>query len=128
MKLGPLTLNFRRIFIFIGIGILLLLILDFNSRLESLTRLKNEAATISAQATGIMVTQSALATRVAYATSDAAVEAWAREQGGMALPGDKVLAPLGIPGAIPLPTPTPPPPMQQMEPWQIWLEFLFGAQ
>lgn len=128
MKLGPLTINFRRIFIFFGIGLLLLLILDFNSRLESLSRLQNEAATVSVQATGIMVTQSALQTQVAYATSQAAVEQWAREQGGMTQPGDRVLAPLSVPGAIPAPSPTPPPPMQQMSPWQIWLEFLFGPQ
>jgi len=48
-----------------------------NARLGDLARLQNRKATVAAQATGILATESALQTQEAWATSPAAVEAFA---------------------------------------------------
>jgi hypothetical protein len=126
MKLGPLQIQPQRIAIFIGIAIVLLFIMDFNSRMEELARLQNEAATVRAQATGVMVTQYALMTQQAYATSPAAVEEWAREQARMAQPGDKVIVPLPAPNTTPAPTPTPEPRFADLTKWDVWVAIFFG--
>jgi hypothetical protein len=126
MKLGRFQIDFRRIGIILGITILLFLIMDFNNRMEELTRLQNEAATVRAQATGVMVTQFALQTEVAYATSAAAAEAWAREQNRMAQEGDVVIIPLPQPGATLPPTLVPTPIQNDLTKWDVWLDLLFG--
>lgn len=126
MKIGRLNINFRRLGVIIGIAILLFLVMDFNSRMEELTRLQNEAATVQAQATAVMITQSALQTEVAYATSSAAAEAWAREQNRMAQEGDNVVIPLPQPGATIPPTPVPTPYQNDLTKWDVWVDLLFG--
>lgn len=128
MKPGFFPFSWRRLLAFVGLALLLALILDFNSRLESLSHLRNEAATVRVQATGVMVTRAALETHLAYATSDQAASQWAREQNGMAQPGDIVVAPLPLPGSELQPPPLPLSTPQPLSPWQTWWEFLFGPR
>jgi hypothetical protein len=127
MKIGSVEINWQRIATFIGIAILVLLIMDFNARLEEMTRLSKQAESVRVRATEIMATQYNLQTAVAYANSDFSVEEWAREQAGMIKPGDKPIAPMPVPGATPesqnvspviVPT--------QISNWQIWMLVLFG--
>jgi len=126
MKIGPLEINLRRLGIFISIGVLLILVMNFNTRLEELARLKNEAATVQAQATAILVTQSALQTQLALATSAVAAEEYARNQARMAQPGDKVFVPLVAPGATPQPTPAAIPIFTNLNKWDVWMILIFG--
>ena len=68
----------------------------------------------------------ALRTQIAFATSDYAVEAWARNEGHLALPGDYVIVPMPqevkTPQYLFIPTPN----YSQMEKWQVWWELFFG--
>ena len=90
MKIGPLEIHPQRIAIFFGIAILLFLIMDFNTRLEGLSRLQNQLSTVQMQGTNVIITQYALQTGVAYATSDAAVQEYARSQARMVQPGETI--------------------------------------
>ncbi len=126
MKIGPLEINPQRIAIFFGIAILLFLIMDFNTRLEGLSRLQNELATVQARSTDVVLTQYALETRVAYATSDAAAQEFARNQAHMAQPGDNVIVPVPVPGYTPPPSATPTPTFANLTNWDVWMEYLFG--
>jgi cell division protein FtsB len=126
MKIGPIEINPQRIAIFLGIAILLFLIIDFNTRLEGLSRLQNGLATKQAYGTGVVVTQHALETRVAYATSDAAAQEYARNQAHLIQPGDIVVVPVPVSGATPQPSATPTPVFSNMTNWDVWMEFLFG--
>ncbi|MDX9991335.1 MAG: hypothetical protein RBS68_04730 [Anaerolineales bacterium] len=126
MNIGRFRLDFRRIGILVGIAILLFLIMDFNNRMEELTRLQKEAALVRKEATAMIVTQQSLQTQVAYATSAAAVEGWAREQNRMAQEGDIVVIPLPLPGATLPPTPTPTPILYGLNKWDVWIDLLFG--
>jgi hypothetical protein len=126
MKIGPLEINPQRIAIILGIAILLFLILDFNTRLEGLARLQNDLATVQAHGTDVVVTQSALKTQVAYATSDPAVAEYARNQAHLAQPGDHLVVPLPVPGSTPQPTAAPTPVFADYSEWDLWMEYLFG--
>jgi hypothetical protein len=126
MQIGGLQLNLKRIGVFIGLGILLFLVMDFNARMDELTRLQNEAGIVHAQATAVMVAQLKLQTQVAHATSDDAVAQWAREQARMAQSGDQVIVPLPAPGTTPQPTPTPETPVADLTKWDVWMHLFFG--
>jgi hypothetical protein len=126
MKIGRIRIDFRRIGVIAGIAILLFLIMDFNNRMEELTRLQKEAAIVRTQATAVIITQEALQTQVAYATSSAAVEGWAREQNRMAQDGDVVVIPLPDPNATIPPTPVPTPIFYGLTKWDVWFDLLLG--
>ena len=126
MKIGPLQINLRRLGVFLAIGVFLVLVMNFNARLEELSRLQGEAATVRAQGTAVMVTQAALQTQVALATSPAAAEEFARDQARMAQPGDKVFIVIPAPGSTPPPTPTATPILTSMTKWDVWMMLIFG--
>ena len=126
MKIGPFEIHPQRIAIFFGIAILLFLIMDFNTRLEGLSRLQNQLSTVQAQGTNVVMTQYALQTGVAYATSDAAVQEYARSQAHMIQPGDNVIVPLPVPGSTPPPPATPTPVLANLTNWDVWMQYLFG--
>jgi hypothetical protein len=127
MKIGKFDFDPKRIAIFIGIAFLVLLVMDFNSRLEGLYKLQKQAEQVEYRATEVMSTNYNLQTAVAYATSDLAVQEWAREQASMALPGEKVIVPLPEPGVTP-PAPIIPPALQPtpLSNWDKWMIVIFG--
>ena len=124
MKLGSL-LKSRQVIIFIVIGLVLMLVMSFNARLGDLARLQNDMSTKAVQATGVMATHEALQTEEAYATSPAAVDGYARGGAHLAKPGDHVVIALPVPGATPPPTPIPTPVVNDSNPWDVWMAFLF---
>jgi len=127
MKIGSVEIKWQRIAAFIGIAVLVLLIMDFNARLEEMTRLTRQAELVRVRATEIMATQYNLETAVAYAQSDFSVEQWAREQAGMIKPGDVPIAPMPVPGEQPPPQENSPVVVPtQVSNWQIWWLVIFG--
>ncbi len=113
----------------IGAGAVLLLVLlmmNLNSRLAEYFRLSSQRDQLSTQVAESLATKMALETQVAYATSDQAVEDWARNEGHLARPGDKVIIPLTPVGQTIQPevqaTPTP----TKVENWQVWWALFFG--
>jgi hypothetical protein len=119
--------KWRSVFIFIGLILAVVLLVDFNRRMEELNRLTAQMKAVSAEATTVIQTQTALAGQVAYVTSDAAVEEWAYEN-KMVRPGEH---PVGVvSGANTSPTPEPSR-VQQIETlpnWRIWWELFFGGR
>ena len=126
MKIGPLEINFRRLGMFLAFALILVLVMNFSSRLGYLAHIQNKVATVYVQATGIVQTQQVLQTQVAYATSPAAVDQYARDEAHMGKPGDKVVILLPVPGATPEPTPTPIPVVNDLTPLNVWKLFILG--
>jgi len=120
------SINWRRIGIFVGIAILILIVIEFNTRLEELNQLTEEAVIIRAEATQAMQTQIALTTQVAYAGSDAAVEDYARGEGHMVQEGDIPAVPVGGANPPPTPIPAPAPTPTSLPNWQVWWNLFFG--
>jgi hypothetical protein len=119
-------ISLRRVFIAAGILLLMLMVMDFNTRLENLNRLNDQREVIRGQATQAVQTELAMQTAVAYATSDQAVEDWARSEGHYQKPGDQPVVPLGRPGSEPVISSTPTPIPTPKPNWLIWQELFFG--
>lgn len=114
----------------IGVGALVLLVMlmmNINSRLNEYFHLTTTRDELSTEVGYLRQTKIALETQVAYATSDQAVEDWARRDAHMARPGDQVIIPVTPVNQTPEPqiqvTPTP----QVVENWEVWWALFFGS-
>jgi cell division protein FtsB len=114
---------------FITIALLIMfvfLMMDFNSRLSELSRQNARRDQVQTEVQALIWTEEALKVQILYATSEAAVEDWAREQGHMSRPGDVVIIPLPegevVENVIVTPAPTPKP----LENWEVWRMLLLG--
>jgi len=100
--------------------ILFIMVLGLNSRLSEYFRLSSQQDEMEERINGLISTQIALDTQIAYAESDKAAEEWARTYERKVLPGDQVIIPLPQGTITPevnyLTTPTP----LNFENWQIW--------
>ncbi len=106
--------------------IIILLMMDFNNRLGEMLRLKDEHAQVSVRLTQLVATRQSLQTQIAYATSDVAVQEWARQEGHMALAGDVPIVPVAPPGSTPTPQVAPTAVVEQAANWQVWNALFFG--
>jgi len=111
----------------LGIVILVLLIMDFNSRMADLRRLTSEKEIVGAQATDLVQTNVFLETRIAIATSEQAVDEWAREDQHMQKEGDNLVVPLAPANSTPVPTATPAVTPKVIENWDLWMSLFFDT-
>ena len=116
----------KKIFGLAVIVVLILLMMNLNSRLADFFRLSSERDKMAAHVAQLQLTKMALETQVAYATSDQAVEDWARNEAHMAKPGDKVVVQITpafttiTPEVVVTPAPRP------VENWEVWWALFFG--
>ena len=121
-----MTFKWRNILIVAGLILAVVMLIDFNRRMDELNRLTANLGVVRAEGTAVMQTQESLKAQVAFATSDAAVNQWARENKWVR-PGEHViqLEPAGnvTPTAEPISvTQTQSPPN-----WSTWWQLFFGA-
>jgi hypothetical protein len=109
-----------------AIILLVLLMMNLNSRLGEYFRLSSERDKLSTQVGYDRATKAALDTLVAYATSNPAVEQWARDSAHLARPGDKVIIPITPIGVTQAPLVQPTPTPRQVDNWQVWWALFFG--
>ena len=113
----------KRIFIVAGLALLVFLLMDFNNRMASLTRLSAQNDIEVEKLSNLQVTKAYLETQVAYAGSDKAVEAWAREEGRYVQEGDVPIFLLTPVDFTPEPEPQPTatlPSYSYLEAWNEW--------
>jgi cell division protein FtsB len=123
----PKIKGFWKRWIFFGlIVILFFMVMGLNSSLTEYFQLTGQRGQMKNRIENLKATQYALATEIAYAKSDKAVEEWARTYQRHVQPGDQVIIPLSPQEFTPemnyVQTPTP----SQEEKWQIWWELFFG--
>ena len=122
----PLIGNVKQIVVIIVLVIFVYLMMDLNSRVTTLVRLTDQHVAINEQVDELQSTQEIVSTQVAYATSDLAVDEWARVDGHLSKPGDHpiiLIPPNNItPTPVVLPTSTP----EVVSNWQVWKALLFG--
>jgi cell division protein FtsB len=109
-----------------GLVILVFIMMTLFGRISELARLTNQRNAVSTEIANLEKTHSFLQTQMAYSTSVKAVEDYAREEGHMALPGDKIIVPLPPPGETPQPKTVPVPTPEKRPAWQIWWSLFFG--
>jgi cell division protein FtsB len=108
-----------------GLVILVFVMMTLFGRISELARLVNQRNAVSTEIANLEKTHVYLQTQIAYATSVKAVEDYAREEGHMALPGDKIIVPLPPPGETPQPKTVPVPTLEKHPAWQIWWVLFF---
>lgn len=117
----------KRVLVLAALGILFLMVLDFNNRMTDLTRLREQLDIEETSLAELSSTQTVLQTQIAFATSEAAVEEWARQQGHLVQPGDFPIVPLPDPNYTPEAVIEPTPERLPLDNWQAWLEWFFYA-
>jgi hypothetical protein len=121
-------LGWKYALLVIGLIVLTLLVMDFNNRMAELRRLSDKREEVAIEATELMHTQLYLETQIAYATSEAAVNEWAYEEGHMVREGENLVIPLEYPGFTPevtfIPTATPEPETN----FQIWFSLFLESR
>jgi hypothetical protein len=119
--------SWRYIIVILAGVAFLWLVMDLNSRMTVLKRLSLEQDYVQQDAEHIVQTKSVLQTEEAYAKSDAAAEAWARDQ-GMIRSGDVPVIPLQSTQIKPTPTPKPIAIQTESVNWQAWYMLFFGPR
>lgn len=109
-----------------AIVLLMMLMMNINSRLTEYFRLSAERDELRTQVSYDLATKIVLETRVAYATSDQAVEDWARNDAHRARPGDKVIVPVTPVGQTPEPEIKVTPTLRAVANWEVWWALFFG--
>ena len=120
--------HFKQILTGALIVIIILLMAEFNNRMTELDRLTVQRDRAAAQITSLVQTQIFVETQIAYATSVAAVEEWAYEEGRLVRPGDQPVVPLPSGGEQDGLTPVPVVPINTedfVENWEVWLALFF---
>ena len=121
-------LGWKYALLVIGLVVLSLLVMDFNNRMAGLRRLSDKREDVAIEGTDLMHTQVYLETQIAYATSEAAVNEWAYEEGHMVREGENLVIPLEYPGFTPkvtiIPTATPEPESNL----QIWYSLFLESR
>jgi cell division protein FtsB len=109
-----------------GLVISVFILMTLFGRISELARLTNQRNQVSTEIADLEKTHTYLETQLAYAKSVRAVEDYAREEGHMALPGDKMYVPLPPPGETPQPKLLALPTPEYHPAWQIWWALFFG--
>jgi cell division protein FtsB len=115
----------KRFPIVVGVVVLLLVLFAFTQQVAAFLRLDAQLQREREQNGELSATQNALLDQIAYATSQAAVEEWAREDARWSQDGDFVVLPVPPAGVTPQPaasfqaTPTP------STNWDKWMNWLF---
>ena len=114
----------KEILILVGVLLITLVVMDYNTRVERLNHLNDNAIIARTEATQAVETQIALQTQIAIATSDPVTEGEARNQGEIQ-EGDQRIVPLPAPGNLPpgviISTPKP----EHLMKWEIWYILFF---
>jgi len=101
------------------------MMMDLNSRLSALFRLTGQRDQVSTEVSQLQATKDEVQNQIDFATSEAAVGQWARQE-HMGLKGDKLIVPLAGAKATPQPkkriTSTP----ETATGWEVWRELFFG--
>lgn len=125
-NLKKIKLNDRRIIIVIAIMLVVLLMMDFNNRMVLLLRLNEDRDVLSTQVTNLELTRVSFEDQVRQATSDLALQQWAREEARMIEEGDIPIIVIAPVDETPIPTPIVISTQQSIARWQIWKELFFG--
>jgi cell division protein FtsB len=117
--------NWKQLLIIAGFVVLFFLLMDLNARLSDLTRLNTQLEDMETEVGGLRLTQDSLKSQIAFATSEAAVNEYARNA-GMIREGEKLIVPL--PAGTPMPEQSMQPTATpfQVENRDIWWALFFG--
>jgi cell division protein FtsB len=122
-------LTIPQIIILMGVVAILFIGLDLTHRAQAGQLVGAGEESLQKEITVEMTRQVALQATLEYVQSDDYVKAYARDEGGYIMPGEKRIVPMPVeapPGEQPQAAPTPDPAAAAL-PWQAWWQLLSDA-
>ena len=117
----------RRFVTVVVIVILVVLMMDFNNRMSNMIQLNQMENILKTRLAGLEATRLVVEDDIAYATSDRALEEWAREKDRLVAEGDHPIIIMPPGDYTPAPTPTPELETVVLTRMEIWKELIFGS-
>jgi hypothetical protein len=105
--------------------VLLLVLFGFSRQIAEFSSLNQQVEREGARITQLAATEAYLEERIAYATSEAAVEEWAREDARWAREGDFPIIPLVPPDFTPEPAEEEETVSTTASNWETWFDWFF---
>lgn len=118
----------RRLITVLVIVVLVLLMMDFNNRMSNMIQLNQMEKILETRLAGLEATRLVVQDDIAYATSDRALEEWAREKDRLIAEGDHPIIIMPPGDFTPAPTATPKPETIILTRLEIWKELIFGSE
>ena len=118
--------NDHRIILVVVIVLLVLLMMDFNNRMTLMLKLNEQRDQLSTQVFRLEQTKQSFEKQVAYATSERALEEYAREKAKLIEEGDVPIIILTPAGQQINPTPKPQATQEALTRFEVWQELFFG--
>ncbi|HOZ38565.1 MAG TPA: hypothetical protein PLH64_07465 [Anaerolineaceae bacterium] len=118
----------RRFVTVVVIVILVVLMMDFNNRMSNMIQLNQMEKILETKLAGLEATRLVVEDDIAYATSDRALEEWAREKDRLIAEGDHPIIIMPPNDYTPVPTTTPKPETVVLTRLEIWKELIFGSE
>jgi len=116
---------FKRVLLGGGIALLLLVLFGFSQRIAEYSRLNAQLERESGRITELAATEEHLLYEIGFATSQAAVEQWAREEARWAREGDFPIIPLPPPNYTPEAQSDEETASSSSSTWDLWMNWLF---
>ena len=127
-RFKKIKLSDRRIVIVLAIILVILLMMDFNNRMSNMIQLNQMETILRTKVAGLEATKMVVEDDIAYATSDRALEEWAREKDRLIEEGDHPIIIMPPSDYTPVPTATPKPETIVLTRLEIWKELIFGGE
>ena len=118
----------RRLITVVVIVILVVLMMDFNNRMSNMIQLNQMEKILETRLAGLEATRLVVQDDIAYATSDRALEEWAREKDRLIAEGDHPIIIMPPSDYTPAPIATPKPETIILTRLEIWKELIFGSE
>jgi cell division protein FtsB len=99
---------------------------DLSRRMGNARQLEQDTLVLQTEVAALESQNVALSTQIAVATSDAVVEAWARQTSRMVREGERLIVPIPAPGSESIVQPTPTPLPDRPTNWDVWWALLFS--
>lgn len=123
-----LHFDIRKFSIYIALVVIFFLLMGLSARYNELSKLSDQNNLMQTEVVALRITNSHIETKIGYATSEVAVEEYAREKGYMVKPGEVLIVPLSSSEVTPTPVQQPIIEIKPMPNWKIWYELFFSEQ
>jgi cell division protein FtsB len=121
-----LPFDTKKLVIYAILLLLFFLLMGLSSKFNDLTKLTEQHEMLRTSVAELEATNFVINEQIGYATSEAAVEDYAREQGYMVKPGEVLVIPLSQNNATPTPVVLPTQITEQVPNWKIWYQLFFA--
>ena len=123
-----LQIDFRKFTIYIALVVIFFLLMGLSARFNELTKLSEQNNLMQTEVVALQITNNHIESLIGYATSEVAVEEYARDKGYMVMPGEVLIVPLSSSDVTPTPMAKPTVQATNLPNWKIWFELFFSEQ